>query len=215
MATRFLNNQYLIVLCLGFALVVWGVLPATAQAMPEPDDSNRPLTRSELETLLESYPNISVTTGYNGPLPTLAEAQTIFSRAIQINSMLDTMALVNGDSGDGESDANSVQAYEVKRTCTENINVLGRVRFEFWLESNGSQFTDINNFETTFIPAPTLPTIGGVDLESIEGSIISDYNYPFQNGKKWAGGATVEIIYVILEWVEVSGEWVAQCSVSH
>ena len=87
---------------------------------------------------MESYPSISVATGYNGPLPTLAEAWTILSRAIQFDSMLDTMAPISGDHRDGKSEActitNSVQAYEVKRTCTENINVLGRVRFEFWLD---------------------------------------------------------------------------------
>ncbi len=64
-------------------------------------------------------------------------------------------------------------------------------------------------------PAPTLPTIGGVDVESIEGDIYNDNNYKSQNGRKWVGEADVEITYVILEWIELYSYYSVSCSVRH
>lgn len=109
----------------------------------------------------------------------------------------------------------SAQADEIKRTCNRFTGLFGRVRFEFWLESDGFRFTDINDFETTFNPAPTLPSIGGVDVESIEGDIYNDNNYKSQNGRKWVGEADVEITYVILEWIELYSYYSVSCSVRH
>ncbi len=216
MATILTSGFYRI-LCLGLVLVVWSSLPVTAWATDAPanDDPNRVLTRSELETLLESHSNVGLVDGYDGPMPTAAEAAAVLSKVAEVQAQLAVYDASASLSDDGGDTAYTQESNEIKRTCNKHTGLFGRVRFEFWLESDGNYFTDINDFETTFYPAPTLPEIGGIKIESIEGEITDDWNWSSMGGYYWHGGADVEIIYVILEWIEIYRYYTVSCKVRH
>ena len=182
--------------------------PATAAK------TEQPLTQQELESLLEMA-GFGFNSDYDGDLPTRSEVQVAIAQAMAIQAQIESMDIPSAYE-EAHEEAEYSNAIEYHRVCSAYTpGLTGRVRFQFWLESDGSIFTDINDFEAEFLPAPTLPNIGGVDMESIEGTITNKYNYPSANGQKWVGAANVTIILTYLEYFEWTIYAHVLCSVRH
>lgn len=192
------------------AVLALGAAPALAAA--EPDQA---LTQQELEILLEES-GFGFNNDYTGPLPSRAQVEADIARLAAALANVATMPVPFAVEEQADGGSSATSAIEYHRVCSAYTpGLTGRVRFQFWLESDGEKFTDINRFKAKFIPAPTLPTIGGIDMESIEGIITNKYNYSSANGKKWVGAANVTIILTYFEYLEYVIYAHVLCSVKH
>lgn len=207
--------KILIVFCIVLGCVLFGASPVHASdSNNESPPEKETFTLGDLKVMLEPYPHIRVVRDYGGPVPTQAEAQRMLAKTLEAISLIQEMDANVPDIYSEGADVSEANDFEIKRSCSKLTGVLGHVRFEFWLDTDGSKFTKINEFETTFIPVPTLPIIGGVAVESIEGEIYNDYNYKIDDGAR-GGGADVEVVYTILETFDIFSYYSVLCSVKH
>ncbi len=200
---------------LSLVAVLLLALCATTTLAREPSLSQR-----DLEDLLADHPNLNLKADHDGPLPTRSEVEAAIEAALAVKTAIEHMpteasseeatAAFAGANGTGDAD---IEYHRVCNAATPGLT--GKVRFQFWLDSDGSEWTGINKFKAKFIPAPTLPTIGGIDIEAIEGTITNKYNYPSANNQKWVGAANVTITLTYFEYFEMYLYSHVLCSVQH
>ena len=170
------------------------VLFASAVYAQTPASDDEPLTWTELEALLDEYPDLDVAYGYSGRLPTRTEALAIIR-------ILESISVDNISPAPGGVSGTSDAIRRVRRICSAGIwtRVLGRLVLLGGIEhsarmavQNGQFVGMVSATQDTNFDFQTRININGLSIHNLRG--WSDDSYHRRDGSDgWILGSYVTV----------------------